>query len=111
LTQKQRSENMRLIMSRNTKPEIYVRSLLHRMGYRFRICRKDLPGTPDIVLPKYKKVILVHGCFWHRHKECKDATVPKTRRKWWLNKLNGNVKRDHKAITELEQMGWKVIIV
>ena len=79
----QRSRNMSAIKSKNTKPEIAVRKLLHSMGYRFRLHRKDLPGSPDIVLPKYKTVIFVHGCFWHRHKNCKYASTPKTRQEFW----------------------------
>ena len=102
---------MSRIRSKNTKPELIVRSILHRMGYRFRICVKDLPGKPDIVLPKYKTVIFVHGCFWHRHEGCKDATVPKTRTEWWLEKLNRNVERDSKNSAELIQKGWKILVV
>ena len=79
----QRSRNMSAIKSKNTKPEIKVRKVLHSMGYRFRLHRKDLPGSPDIVLPKYKTVIFVHGCFWHRHENCKYATTPKTRKEFW----------------------------
>ena len=79
----QRSRNMSAIKSKNTKPEIAVRKVLHSMGYRFRLHGKDLPGSPDIVLPKYRTVIFVHGCFWHRHKDCKYATTPKTRKEFW----------------------------
>ena len=90
----QRSRNMSAIKSKNTKPEIAVRKLLHSMGYRFRLHKKDLPGSPDIVLPKYKTVIFVHGCFWHRHENCKYASTPKTRQEFWENKFKANVKRD-----------------
>ena len=83
----QRSRNMSAIKSKNTKPEIAVRKLLHSMGYRFRLHRKDLPGSPDIVLPKYKTVIFVHGCFWHRHENCKYASTPKTRKEFWESKF------------------------
>ncbi len=99
------------IRSKNTKPEIIVRQILHKSGYRFRIHRKDLPGCPDIVLPKYKTVIQVHGCFWHRHKNCKFAYTPKTRNDFWENKFNVNIERDKHMITSLQNLGWKVIIV
>jgi len=108
-TQKQRSYNMSRIRSKNTKPEMIVRSFLHKQGYRFRLHDKTLPGKPDIVLKKYKTVIFVHGCFWHGHKNCKYFVVPKTRTKWWLNKINGNIARDKKAQRELRKLGWKVI--
>lgn len=111
ISKEKRSENMSRIRSRDTKPEIKLRSELHRRGFRFRVCRKDLPGKPDIVLPKYKTVIQVHGCFWHRHEGCKEATVPKTRTEWWLEKLNKNVRRDRQVEEELRELGWKVIIV
>ena len=111
ITKVHRSWNMSRIKSKDTKPEIIVRSMLHRMGYRFRVNKKDLPGKPDIVLPKYKTVIFVHGCFWHMHRGCKDATVPKTRTKWWLNKLEGNVKRDKENIMLLRKSGWKTAVI
>ena len=107
----QRSRNMSAIKSKNTKPEIAVRKLLHSMGYRFRLHRKDLPGSPDIVLPKYKTVIFVHGCFWHRHKNCKYASTPKTRKEFWENKFNSNKKRDQKIQKEIIDLGWKFIII
>ena len=91
LTQEKRSWNMSRIKDKNTKPELVVRSILHRMGYRFRLHRKDLPGKPDIVLPKYKTVIFVHGCFWHRHKGCKYAYQPKSRVDFWQKKFKGNI--------------------
>ncbi len=108
-TKKQRSYNMSRIRSKNTKPELIVRSWLHKQGYRFRLHDKTLPGKPDIVLKKYKTVIFVHGCFWHGHKNCKYYVVPKTRTKWWLDKINGNIARDKKAQRELKKHGWKVI--
>ncbi|MDC3233951.1 very short patch repair endonuclease [Prochlorococcus sp. AH-716-A06] len=90
----QRSRNMSAIKSKNTKPEIAVRKVLHSMGYRFRLHGKDLPGSPDIVLPKYKTVIFVHGCFWHRHENCKYASTPKTRQEFWNKKFKKNIERD-----------------
>ena len=107
----QRSRNMSAIKSKNTKPEISVRKLLHSLGYRFRLHRKDLPGSPDIVLPKYKTVIFVHGCFWHRHENCKYASNPKTRSEFWESKFEGNIKRDKINQTNLIKLGWKIIIV
>lgn len=108
-TKKQRSYNMSRIRSKNTKPELIVRSWLHKQGYRFRLHDKTLPGKPDIVLKKYKTVIFVNGCFWHGHKNCKYYVVPKTRTKWWLEKINGNIARDKKYQRELKKLGWKVI--
>ena len=108
---KQRSRNMSAIKSKNTKPEIKVRKILHSMGYRFRLHRKDLPGSPDIVLPKYKTVIFVHGCFWHRHKNCKYASTPKTRQEFWEAKFRENINRDKLNQENLSSKGWKIIIV
>ena len=102
---------MAAIKSKNTKPEIAVRKLLHSLGYRFRLHRKDLPGSPDIVLPKYKTVIFVHGCFWHRHKGCKYKTTPKTRKEFWENKFNENIKRDKNNFKELKKLNWKVLVI
>jgi len=105
---------MSRIRNRNTKPEIMVRSVLHRMGYRFTLngpLNKKLPGRPDIVLPKYHTVIFVHGCFWHRHEGCRDTTTPKTRTAWWLEKLSGNVARDQKNQLALRDDGWNVVTV
>ena len=107
----QRSRNMSAIKSKNTKPEIAVRKLLHSMGYRFRLHRKDLPGSPDIVLPKYKTVIFVHGCFWHRHKNCKYASTPKTRQEFWEAKFRENINRDKLNQENLSSKGWKIIVV
>ena len=107
----QRSRNMSAIKSKNTKPEITVRKLLHSMGYRFRLHKKDLPGSPDIVLPKYKTVIFVHGCFWHRHQNCKYASNPKTRREFWEKKFKENIERDKKTQEKLKNLGWKTNIV
>ena len=107
----QRSRNMSAIKSKNTKPEIKVRKVLHSMGYRFRLHRKDLPGSPDIVLPKYKTVIFVHGCFWHRHENCKYASTPKTRQEFWEAKFQENINRDKLNQENLSSKGWKIIIV
>ena len=107
----QRSRNMSAIKSKNTKPEIIVRKLLHSKGYRFRLHKKDLPGSPDIVLPKYKTAIFVHGCFWHRHQNCKYASTPKTRQEFWEAKFRENINRDKKHQENLSSMGWKIIIV
>ena len=107
----QRSRNMSAIKSKNTKPEIAVRKLLHSMGYRFRLHRKDLPGSPDIVLPKYKTVIFVHGCFWHRHENCKYASIPKTRKEFWESKFKANVKRDLEIQEKIKNIGWQSVVV
>ena len=106
-----RSWNMSRIKSKNTKPELRLRSFLHGLGFRFRVNRKDLPGKPDIVLPKYKTVIFVHGCFWHRHEGCKNATMPKSNTDFWEKKLAANIERDQRVKSELEALGWKVITV
>jgi DNA mismatch endonuclease (patch repair protein) len=102
---------MSRIRGRDTKPELLVRSLLHRIGYRFRLHRRDLPGTPDIVLPKYQTAIFVHGCFWHRHPGCRYAYTPKSRVKFWKTKFAANVDRDAKTRRALEQAGWHVLVV
>mgnify|MGYP001498655363 CR=1 FL=1 len=107
----QRSRNMSAIKSKNTKPEVKVRKVLHSMGYRFRLHSKNLPGSPDIVLPKYKTVIFVHGCFWHRHENCKYASTPKTRQEFWNKKFNENILRDKKNLEILSSLGWKIIII
>ena len=102
---------MSRIRSSNTKPERMVRSLLHRMGYRFRLNRKDLPGTPDIVLPRHKAVVLVHGCYWHRHPDCRYAYTPKSRVEFWQAKFDANVERDKRVEAELVALGWRVFTV
>ena len=107
----QRSRNMSAIKSKNTKPEIKVRKVLHSMGYRFRLHAKDLPGSPDIVLPKYKTVIFIHGCFWHRHENCKYASTPKTRQEFWEAKFRENINRDKLNQDNLSSKGWKIIII
>jgi DNA mismatch endonuclease (patch repair protein) len=100
---------MSRIKSRNTKPEMLVRRFLHANGFRYKLHDKSLPGKPDIVLPKYKTVIFVHGCFWHGHEGCKYFIIPKTRTDWWLNKITGNIANDTKAIEALKKEGWKII--
>ena len=111
MTNEVRSRNMAAIKSKNTKPEIEVRQLLHSMGYRFRLHMKDLPGNPDIVLKKYKTVIYVNGCFWHRHPNCKYASTPKTRTSFWSQKFQSNVERDNKNYIKIKNLGWKYIVV
>ncbi len=106
-----RSAVMARIRGRDTKPELIVRSLLHRAGVRFSLRRKDLPGKPDIVLPKYGAVVFVHGCFWHRHNGCKVATTPKTRMEFWQAKFAANVARDKRNLRDLKRAGWKVIVL
>jgi len=102
---------MSRIRSKDTKPEITVRSALHRLGFRFRLHRRDLPGNPDIVLPRHQAVIFVHGCFWHRHRNCPLAYKPKTRKAFWTSKFDGNVQRDRRNRTALRKAGWKVLVI
>ena len=111
LSPEHRSWNMSRIRSANTIPERVVRSLLHRMGYRFRLHRKDLPGRPDVVLPSRRTVVLVHGCYWHRHAGCHLAYTPKSNRAFWEAKFRENVDRDHHRYGQLRDLGWHVIIV
>lgn len=111
LTPEQRSRCMAAIRGRDTKPEMIVRSLVHRMGYRFRLHRKDLPGKPDLVLPGRRKVVFVHGCFWHQHPRCRYATRPATRPEFWADKLDGNRDRDKRVQRELRKLGWEVMVV
>jgi DNA mismatch endonuclease (patch repair protein) len=102
---------MSRIRGRNTSPELKVRSLLHRLGYRFRVNRPDLPGTPDIVLPRYRTVVFVHGCFWHRHPGCRFAYTPKSRIAFWKKKFRENVSRDRRKRRALEKLGWNVLTI
>lgn len=104
-----RSYNMSQIRATNTKPEMLVRKFLHAQGFRYKLHDKKLPGRPDIVLPKHKTVIFIHGCFWHGHDNCRYYVVPKTRTDWWLNKITGNKANDAKAIKALKKEGWKII--
>jgi len=106
-----RSYNMSQIKGKDTKPEMLVRKYLHAHGFRYRLHSKNLPGKPDIVLPKYKTLIFVHGCFWHGHANCKYYVVPKTNTDFWLNKINGNLVNDRKVIKALKKDGWKVVVV
>jgi len=106
-----RSDIMRHVRSTNTTPEKRVRSLLHKLGCRFCLHRQDLPGKPDIVLPKYRTVVFVHGCFWHRHKDCPHATTPSSRQDYWLPKFKRTLERDRNNQEKLRQLGWNVIIV
>ena len=106
-----RSRNMAAIPSRHTKPELALRSRLHRAGYRFRVHDRRLPGTPDIVLAKYRTVIEVRGCFWHRHPGCRYATTPKTRTEFWQSKFAANTARDARNLAALEADGWQVVVV
>jgi len=111
LTKEHRSWNMSRIRSTDTKPEMLVRSFLHRNGFRFRLHVKDLPGHPDIVLPKYKTVIEVRGCFWHRHPGCKYATTPSSNTEFWKQKFKQNIERDKQNGKKLKLLGWKLIVV
>jgi len=111
ISKEHRSWNMSRIKSRDTSPELIVRSVLHRLGYRFRLHSKSLPGRPDIVLPKWRRVILVHGCFWHRHSRCRYCYTPKSRINFWTKKFLQNVKRDRIIAARLRRMGWKVTTV
>ena len=111
VTPEQRSRNMSKIKGKNTKPEMIVRSACHELGLRYRLHRKDLPGTPDLVFPKYRLCLFVHGCFWHRHPGCKYAYTPKSRLDFWLPKLAKNVERAINAQRALEVSGWRVSII
>lgn len=110
LTPEQRSALMSRIRSKDTTPELVVRSLLHHLGYRFRLHRKDLPGKPDIVLPRRRKVVLVNGCFWHGH-TCKLASKPKSNREYWRTKIENNCERDARNIEALRNLGWSVLVL
>ncbi|MFG1375123.1 DNA mismatch endonuclease Vsr [Xanthobacter oligotrophicus] len=111
LTPAERSAQMRLIRKRDTSPELVVRRMVHALGFRFRLHRRNLPGTPDIILPRHRKAILVHGCFWHQHEGCKLARQPKSRLDYWLPKLARNVARDREARAALERAGWSCLVV
>ena len=111
VTPAKRSSIMGRVKQKNTAPEMIVRRLLHREGYRFRLHRKDLPGTPDIVLPKHRAVIFVHGCFWHGHADCRLARRPGDNAEFWNKKLDRNLERDRHVIAEVEALGWRVLVV
>ncbi len=106
-----RSALMSRIRGKNTKPELAVRRSAHALGYRFRLHRRDLPGSPDLVFPRLRKVIFVHGCFWHRHQGCKHAYVPKSNADFWANKFDSNIKRDALALQALHVLGWKTLVI
>jgi DNA mismatch endonuclease (patch repair protein) len=110
-TKEIRSYNMSRIKSRNTKPELLVRKFLFANGFRYKLHDKKLPGKPDIVLPKHKTAIFIHGCFWHGHPNCKKFVLPKTRTEWWLNKISANKTNDTKSLKALTKNGWKIIII
>jgi DNA mismatch endonuclease (patch repair protein) len=111
ITKAHRSWNMSRIRGRNTSVELSVRSVLHNLGFRFRLHRNDLPGRPDIVLPKHRTVVFVHGCFWHRHPGCGNATTPSSNSKFWKSKFEENVARDRRNIATLRRKGWRVRVV
>lgn len=111
ISRKQRSQNMAAVRGKNTLPELRVRRMLHSMGYRFRLHRKNLPGKPDIVLPKYRLCIFVNGCFWHQHPGCKRATIPETRKDFWEKKFCRNKKKDELSLIELGKLGWQVCTI
>nr|WP_284392921.1 very short patch repair endonuclease [Devosia yakushimensis] len=106
-----RSKNMRAVKGKDTQPELLVRRALRRLGYRFRLHRKDLPGRPDIVLPRLHLAIFVHGCFWHRHEGCPRTSTPKTRADFWQQKFEANVARDRRTELALRELGWRVLII
>ena len=111
LTEEQRTRCMSHIRSKNTKPEVAVRKVLYSLGFRYRLHRKDLPGKPDIVLPKKKIAVFVNGCFWHQHKDCKRNFSPKSNTDYWENKLKKNIDRQNRNVRSLEDMGWRVCLI
>lgn len=111
LTREKRSWNMSRVRDRDTKPELAVRSAIHRMGFRFRLRRRDLPGNPDIVLPRHKKIVLVHGCFWHQHPGCSAAKRPSSNKDFWEEKLDQTVARDNKNLAQLRELGWGPLVL
>ena len=111
LTQAQRRYCMSQVRGEDTSPEIEVRRVLHCLGYRFRLHRRDLPGRPDIVLPKYRSVIFVHGCFWHGHRSCPRSARPTSNASFWSNKLDNNIARDKRAMVRLRFLGWRVLVI
>jgi len=111
LTPKQRSERMSRVRGKDTKAEMQVRRIVHGLGFRYRLHRKDLPGCPDLVFPARRKAIFVHGCFWHRHQGCRLARLPKSRLEFWQTKLESNRQRDVKTLRSLANLGWKVLVI
>jgi DNA mismatch endonuclease (patch repair protein) len=110
-TKSVRSYNMSQIKGKNTKPEMLVRKFLFSNGFRYRLHVKNMPGKPDIVLPKYKAVVFINGCFWHAHEGCKYYVIPKTRTEWWHNKLNTNKQKDSENFLKLAASGWQIIAI
>ncbi len=106
-----RSALMSRVKAKDTKPELRVRRSAHGLGYRYRLHRRDLPGSPDLVFPGRRKALFVHGCFWHRHQGCRKTTMPKTRAKFWQRKFDDNVRRDERVIAALRDLGWDVLVV
>ncbi len=106
-----RSALMSRVKAKGTKPELRVRRSAHGLGYRYRLHRRDLPGSPDLVFPGRRKALFVHGCFWHRHQGCRKTTMPKTRAKFWQRKFDDNVRRDERVIAALRELGWDVLVV
>lgn len=111
MSPEERSRLMATVRSKDTKPEMLVRRLVHGMGFRYRLHRKDLPGSPDLVFPSRKAVIFVHGCFWHRHPGCKGASTPKSNEDFWIQKFDENVARDKRNLEALQNSGWKVLTI
>jgi DNA mismatch endonuclease, patch repair protein len=111
VSKEKRSEIMSLVRSKNTSPEKMVRKILHEKGFRFRLYRNDLPGTPDIVLPKHRKIVFVHGCYWHGHKGCPRAKLPTTNEEYWEKKIRNNKLRHKKAEKKLKKDGWQIIVI
>jgi DNA mismatch endonuclease (patch repair protein) len=111
ISKERRSANMRAVRSRNTKPEIRVRQIAHGLGYRFRLNRRELPGRPDIAFPGRRKVVFVHGCFWHQHKGCRRASLPQSNYNFWRAKLAHNVERDAEQLVAIRKLGWRALVV
>lgn len=111
LSPTERSERMSRIRGKDTKPELALRKVLHKLGLRYRLHRANLPGKPDLVFPRYKTVVFVHGCFWHRHPDCRIATTPKSNTPFWLKKFEKNILHDAQVKADLEGLGWRVLIV
>lgn len=105
------AHHLSTVRGKDTRPEWILRSALHRLGFRFQTHRKDLPGKPDLVLPKYRAVVLVHGCFWHRHMKCRDASMPSTNQEFWSNKFSATIKRDSRVLRELHARGWRTMVI
>jgi len=105
------AHHLSTVRAKDTRPEWILRSALHRLRFRFQIHRKDLAGKPDLVLPKYRAVVLVHGCFWHRHMKCRDASIPSTNQEFWCNKFSATIKRDSRVLRELHAQGWRTMVI